>query len=286
MGKASTSVERMSADQFKPREVKFVDIWEHLPLFEGLWDTTRPPPIVLTGPKGVGKSLALAAFAYQKKIPIITYDCSEDVRRSHLVGMFILKGNETPFILGPLATAFEVANEVGSCILVLEEINALTPQLQKLLNGVTDFRRRIEVPECGRVFELQPGKKLWITGTMNTTVYGGVYSLNEDLKSRLRLLCVDYPTPVSEKAIVKEALDGTNGKVTEDLIDQVVLLAHETRQKALEYALSPRDVVQIVEDINSVGLENALKLIMGKFEGDDRATVKTRVDSIFGVTIA
>jgi MoxR-like ATPase len=199
--------------------------------------------------------------------------------------MFVLRGDQTPFVLGPLTTAFEVANETGACILLLEEINALTPQMQKILNSTTDFRRRVEVPECQKVFQLQPGKKLWVVGTMNTAVYGGVYAMNEDLKSRLRLLVVDYPAPAEEKSIVQEALNGGSKKVDQKMMDQVILLAHETRQKALDYALSTRDVVQMVEDIGLVGLESAMRLVLGKFEGDDRTTVKERITSIFGVEV-
>lgn len=239
--------------------------------------------VVLTGPKGIGKSLSVAAFAATKNIPIITFDCSEDVRRSHLIGMFVLRGNETPFILGPLTTAFEIANEAGHCILVLEEINALTPQMQKVLNAVSDFRQKIEVPEAKRVFQLEPDKKLWIVGTQNTATYGGVYQLNEDLKSRFRLIPLDYPGPSQEKEILQVVLK--NHHIVDNIMDSVLVLAHETRQKSLEYSLSTRDIIQILEDITTVGLEKALWMVTGKFEGEDQATVKARIQSIFGVIV-
>ncbi len=649
----SITIEHMKAADFKPREVKYVDVNQHFPIFDGLYkETDDPKPLIQVGPKGVGKSLSYAAYARKHEIPLITFDCSEDVRRSQLVGMFILRGTETPFVLGPLTTAFEVANEHGQCIVILEEVNALTPQMQKLLNGCCDFRRRIEVPECKRVFELKKGAKVWFTGTMNTcfhpetdvltpdgvkkvtelkagdpvysfnmeagkveldtvvnvwanwsdrlvrvsnqhvnlrvtpnhrlvvrrargdkpwtketvetmaevceairptdtswaypkpfdlpdgkeqemidlardpawmpqtngkytcrtqyrmddflellgwyvsegstysgqtgeykvyiaqnkphgqmkikavldrmeitfheekhhetglvkgftfndkvlfhalrffggtyseekkiahelftlskrqlgilfdamyagdgdevkertseylartmkpgaklfrskrystkspqlykdtlwlatflgytttrhaqendgvgmyriglrpakaetthleyeeveyegwvidvevaknrtlfagedgkflgvsnSVYGGVYALNEDLKSRVRLLTVNYPAPAEEKKILSETLNGASKKLQPKQIDNVLLLAHETRQNALDYALSTRDVVQVCEDIAAIGPERALRLALGKFDGDDRATVKARVESIFGVKV-
>jgi nitric oxide reductase NorQ protein len=281
------SIEHMTAADFKPRPTSYVDVNEFHPIYEGLYTKVeQPKSLILVGPKGVGKSLSIAAFAAKKNIPIITFDCSEDVRRTHLIGNFILRGQDTPFVLGPIPTAFEVANEAGEAILVLEEINALTPQMQKILNGTTDFRRRVEVPECKKVFELKPGKKLWVTGTMNTAVYGGVYALNEDLKSRVRLLPVDYPTPANEKNIIETEMASVAKKLGAKDIDQVILLAHETRQKALDYALSTRDVVQVLEDFVSCGKETALRLALGKFEGEDKATVSERITSIFGVKIA
>jgi MoxR-like ATPase len=119
---------------------------------------------------------------------------------------------------------------------------------------------------------------------MNTLVYGGTYSLNEDLKSRFRLLNLDYPAPTEEKQLVQTVM-GTLSPEGAKQLDHVIVLAHETRQKALEYALSPRDVVQVLEDIETTGLETALQLVLGKFDGDDKVTVKARILSIFGVTV-
>ena len=279
-----TAIERMSAEEYAPRQgLKFIDVFNLHGLYEGLAFKSN---LVLVGPKGIGKTLSFQTFAAKTKTPIITFDCSEDVRRSHLIGHHILRGGETPFVLGPLTTAFEIANEVGCCILVLEEINGLSPQMQKVLNGLADFRRRIEVPECQKVFKLNEGSQLWFTGTMNTAVYGGVYALNEDLKSRFRLLALDYPRPSEEKEILNGVLSPeVLGKIDPKLIDRVIQLAIETRQKALEYALSPRDVQQLIEDIASVGLNKALRVLIGKFDGDDRDTVKERLKSIFGVQV-
>lgn len=277
-------VERMPVAAFAAKKgQKYCDVFGLHPKFKKLAFKSN---LILVGPKGIGKSLSIATFAADvEDCPLVTFDCSEDVRRSTLLGTFILRGDQTPFILGPLTTAFEIANEVGKCILVLEEINALTPQMQKCLNAATDFRRKIEVPEAKQVFQLKEGAQLWITGTMNTAVYGGVYQLNEDLKSRMRLVPLDYCEPKKEKEIVLAVLNGLHGKLPGKTLDSVILLAHETRQKALDYALSTRDVLQILEDILLVGVEDALWIATGKFEGDDRAAVKERIQSIFGVQI-
>jgi MoxR-like ATPase len=287
-----SGVERLAASEYAPRQgLKFIDVFGLHGLYDGMAFNSN---LVLVGPKGIGKTLSFQTYAAKTETPIITFDCSEDVRRSHLIGHHIMRGGETPFVLGPLTTAFEVANEVGRCILVLEEVNGLAPQMQKVLNGLADFRRRIEVPECQRIFKLEPTSKLWFVGTMNTAVYGGVYALNEDLKSRFRLLALDYPTPAQEKAIIDGVLDpALLKKLIEDykkdgskIIDRVLQLAIETRQKALEYTLSPRDVQQLIEDIALVGLPRALRVLIGKFDGEDRSFVKQRIQSIFGVMVS
>jgi nitric oxide reductase NorQ protein len=275
----STIIERLPSSSFRAKDVNYADIWGLHDLFSKIAFKTN---LALVGPKGVGKTLSVQSFAAKHKYNIVTFDCSEDVRRNNLLGMYVLRGNQTPFILGPVTTAIEVANDTGSCILVLEELNGLSPQMQKVLNPLSDFRRRIEVPECGRVFELKNNAKLWVVGTMNTSAYGGVYALNEDLKSRFRMLPLGYPKQEEELLIVKSHF-GDN--VDKTLFKRIMLLSQETRQRAMEYALSTRDLIQVIEDSKSVGIETALRLVIGKFEGDDRKTVVQRIHSIFGVNI-
>lgn len=276
-------IERLPTKEYKAlSNLKYKDVLDLHDLYSKLAFHSN---LILSGPKGIGKSLSVASFAAEHQIPIITFDCSEDVRRSHLIGMYILRGGETPFVLGPLTTAFEIANEVGMCILVLEEINALTPQMQKVLNAPSDFRKKVEVPEAKRVFKLKGAAKLWIVGTMNTATYGGVYQLNEDLKSRFRLVPLNYPDPKKEKEVLELVMNGSGSKTMDEMIQSVITLGHETRQKALEYALSTRDLVQILEDIELVGLKKALWITLGKFEGEDLDTVTQRIQSIFGVKV-
>jgi nitric oxide reductase NorQ protein len=276
----STMTERLPTAVYTARsDVPWSDVWNLHPLFDQLAFRAN---LLLQGPKGIGKTLSFQTWAARNRCPIVTFDCSEDVRRSHLLGMYVLRGSETPWVMGPLTTAVDIANEVGRCLLVLEELNGLTPQMQKVLNPLSDFRRRIEVPECGRVFSLEPGAQLWLVGTLNATAYGGVYALNEDLKSRFRMLALDYPSPEAERALVASHFpDGLDTA----LLDKVMLLARESRQKALEYALSPRDLVQLLEDARVLGVKRALRLVLGKFEGADAETVKQRIHSIFHVKL-
>jgi MoxR-like ATPase len=276
----STSVERLPSELYRANPaLTYADVWKLGDLFDGLAFKSN---LILVGPKGIGKTLSFQHYAAKKSLPIVTTDCSEDVRRGNLIGMHLLRGQETPFVLGPVTTAIEVANEVGACVLVLEEINALSPQMQKVLNPIADFRKKVEVPECGRVFNLRNGAKLWVVGTMNTSAYGGVYSLNEDLKSRFRMLSLGYPSPEEETKIIKAHFPTG---VDDSLLKKMQLLAQETRQKALEYALSPRDLVQVIEDTGNIGLERALRMVIGKFEGEDQAAVKLRIQSIFGISL-
>lgn len=160
------TIERLPSEAFAPKsDLIYEDVSKLHPLFDAIAFHAN---LILVGPKGVAKTLSIASWAGANEHPIVTFDCSEDIRRAHLLGMLTLRGDTSPFVLGPITTAIEIANEVGRCILCLEEINALTPSVQKMLNAIGDYRRRVEVPECQRVFELNPKAELWVCGTMNT----------------------------------------------------------------------------------------------------------------------
>lgn len=257
--------------------------------------------ILLKGPKGDGKTLSIITYAYETKVPLIIQECSEDTKKMDLMGSQTLIGNETIFTLGCIPAAIATANEYGSCILLLEELSALTPQTQKQLNAVTDFRKQCSMPFLGKTYKLKKECHLWVVGTMNPSVYGGTYDLNEDLKSRFEEIDLTYPEAGKEKQILQLACKHVIGQrmptpyrtfdsgVAKDLhhIDDTILtllikLAGETRQQATGYALSTRDLVRIVETVALLGVDRALQLVLCKFEGEeDKGTMKKRIKSIF-----
>lgn len=241
--------------------------------------------LLLKGPKGNGKSLSIRAFASTYQTPLVVVECSENTKDLQLIGRYVMVGRETNFILTGLPKAIKTANEIGRCILLLEEFNALTPQSQKLLNGVLQ-ERAIEVDALGRTYRLNPNCFVWFTGTMNPSVYGGTYDLNEDLKSRMGEIEIDYPPTELEKQIVRANL-GQSDTAFNELIDLVLRFAKESRQQAMGYALSTRDVVRTLHTIRTNGLKTALQMIVCKYEGEDRKTAMARINSIFkGATIS
>jgi MoxR-like ATPase len=243
---------------------------------------------LIKGPKGDGKTLSYVAWGAKDRAPLVMVECSEDTKTTNLHGSFFMRGKETGFVLGAIPTAIDVANEVGKCILGFEEVNALTPQIQKVLNAILDFRKSVSIPQIGRTYSLNPGAKLWVVATMNPSVYGGTYDLNEDLKSRMEEIEIDYPVPSQEREILKA---NCGNKVPDKMLDEIIRFAGQTRQKATQYALSSRDLVRLVNIISKFeggtgkwdeALNIALQLNLCKFEGEDRAVVAKRAGSIWG----
>jgi hypothetical protein len=226
-----------------------------------------PTPLCFVGPKGTGKTLVIAHYASENNIPIIQYDCSENTRKGDLIGRYILRGDETEYQLGVLPTAIELANDKRKAILVLEELNALAPNMQKQLNQLLDWRRHV-FADNGKTYKLNKGAKLLVCATMNPSTYGGVFELNEDLISRWAQVWVEFPTVEEEKSIVN--LNGFNVKLlpfnsdgSQITTEQIWRLVGETRtDDALSYALSPRDTVQLLQGYQSY-LFNILKTKFG-----------------------
>jgi MoxR-like ATPase len=163
-------------------------------------------------------------------------------------------------------------------------MNTLSSQMQKLLNPVLDFRRKLEVPEISARFELNDGANLFVIGTANPTGYGGTYDINEDLKSRFVEVEMTYPMPPAEKRILR-AMAPEGFEFTQSAFDTLVNLAKETRQGAMHYMLSTRDLVQALHLVPRVGWTTVMFLMGQKFTGPDRALFLDRVRDITGETV-
>jgi len=284
-----------TTDDFIPKYVPpYVDIYGLLKLYEIHFNMETPKPILVVGHKGQGKTLSIAYFAYKNRIPLYQFDCSEDTRRKDLVGSFTFDGEKVMYLLGALPTAINLANRFGSAILVLEELNALSPQMQKVLNSILDWRGQIFVPEINKLYRVDDGCKLMIVATMNPSFYGGTFELNEDLRSRFCEVFIDYPSKENEKKILEEIHED----VDEEIVELVEIFAAETRagykRGELSYAISTRDVMMFMELYNEYKKyfdgENALRLAItvsfyNRYSGDEKTTIKNVIQSVFGVSL-
>jgi len=252
--------------------------------------------LLLRGPKGEGKTLSFAYYAYKNQIPIIQFDCSEQTKRQDLIGRFLLIGNEVVYQLGVLPTAIEVANQYGKAILVLEEINSLTSHAQKIMNQILDWRRHVYIPEIAKTYRLKEEAKLLIGATMNPYGYGGVYELNEDLRSRFSELYIDYPEKGKENEIVSKLTD-----LDEDIRNLIIRLAADTRHLyrsgEITYALSTRDIitfanlyktyVDVFESSEEALRYALLTTVLNRYDDtQERETISKRIYSVFGVHIS
>ena len=82
------------------REPFYVEVRGEIGLFTVAANSKMP--VMLKGPTGCGKTRFVQHMAYRLGRPLITVACHEDLTASDLVGRYLLKGQETVWVDGPL----------------------------------------------------------------------------------------------------------------------------------------------------------------------------------------
>lgn len=244
------------------------------------------------GPPGTGKSLLAETLIYEVqqelgvKIPYFVLEASEDTREHHLKGTYVMAGDVTPFVLGVIAAAVSKANATGIAALNVEEISAMSPGTQKILNGLLDQRRSVSIPEAGLHLKLDEHAHLIFISSLNPEVYGGVNALNGDLVSRLNIrLHFGFPQAQAEINL----LSNITKVKDKGLILSLVRIAQLSRISSMNYQITTRDLRETIEIIKDTGDHtNALRSLINPFRGseDDYLKMVDRVQAVFdGVVI-
>ena len=197
-------------------------------VFEAAYD--QKIPVLLKGPTGCGKTRFLEYMAYRlgrpltiikkaakdessssdhRGLPLVTVACHEDLTASDLVGRYLLEGDSTQWIDGPLTRAVK-----AGAICYLDEIVEARKDTTVLIHPLTDHRRMLPVEKRGQIIEAHEGFLLVISYNP------GYQSALKDLKhsTRQRFIAVDFGYPSREaeqKIIVHES--GVSEAVALDL---------------------------------------------------------------------
>ncbi len=148
----NTDIRRIDTAQLTARHFPGFQATGIIPVLDKL---AFKSPLILKGPTGAGKTLNVEQWAAINRVPFLRKSCTADTSDRQLLGAHTLKSfDESYFTLGVLPTAIDVANETGSCVLVLEEINALNEEAQKVVNSIADYRREVDLPHVGMVYRL------------------------------------------------------------------------------------------------------------------------------------
>jgi nitric oxide reductase NorQ protein len=191
-------------------------------------------PVMLKGPTGCGKTRFLEHMAWKLKRPLITIACHEDLTASDLVGRYLLKGQDTVWMDGPLSLAVR-----HGAICYLDEVVEARKDTTVVIHPLTDDRRILPQEKRDLLLEADPNFLLVISYNP------GYQSVTKDLKhsTRQRFVALEfsYPPADLEKAIlVKET------GIPEELAVKLVRLAEMVRnlkQHGLEEGVSTRLLV-------------------------------------------
>ena len=206
-------------EYFIEKEPFYLPVTDEVNLFESAYK--HKIPVLLKGPTGCGKTRFVEYMSYklgisvkqQKKVnnsvPLITIACHEDLTASDLVGRFILKGDETHWVDGPLTKAVKIG-----AICYLDEIVEARNDTTVLIHPLTDHRRILPIDRLGTLVEASDNFLLVISYNP------GYQSVAKDIKNstRQRFVAIEFSPPpleIETNIIAHEA--GIDLTMAEDL---------------------------------------------------------------------
>ncbi|ORA11782.1 CbbQ/NirQ/NorQ/GpvN family protein [Mycobacterium arosiense] len=166
--------------------------------------------LVLKGPTGCGKTRFVEAMAHDLGRPLITVACHDDLTTADLVGRYLLRGDETVWVDGPLTRAVR-----EGAICYLDEVVEARQDTTVVLHPLADHRRQLPIERLGVTLDAAPGFGLVVSYNP------GYQSVLKDLKdsTRQRMVAIEFgfPTTDIEEGIVAHEA-GVDGATAAELV--------------------------------------------------------------------
>ena len=188
-------------------------------------------PVMLKGPTGCGKTRFVQHMAHRLGRPLITVACHEDLTASDLVGRYLLKGQETIWMDGPLTLGVK-----HGAIVYLDEIVEARKDTTVIIHPLSDDRRFLPIEKKGQVIEAVDDFMLVIS--YNPGYQSILKDLKQSTKQRFMAIEFDYPLPdVESRVVAHEA--GVNVETAQRLV-KVASKVRNLKNHGLEEGVSTR----------------------------------------------
>ena len=202
------------------QEPYYVPIGDEIELFEAAY--AQKIPVIFKGPTGCGKTRFVEYMSYRlgqpltkirqqpgpgasgngntavddrDHLPLVTIACHEDLTASDLVGRYLLEGDQTVWIDGPLTRAVKAG---GICY--LDEIVEARKDTTVLIHPLTDHRRILPVEKRGELLEAADGFLLILS--YNPGYQSALKDLKHSTRQRFISIEFDYPPRDTEAEII------------------------------------------------------------------------------------
>ena len=145
---AKSSYQEYAFEEFVATEQPFyLPVGSEVEVFEAAY--AKKLPVLLKGPTGCGKTRFAEYMAHRLgPVPLITVACHEDLTATDLVGRYLLEGQETRWLDGPLTRAVK-----AGAICYLDEIVEARKDTTVIIHPLTDHRRLLTIDKLGEVIE-------------------------------------------------------------------------------------------------------------------------------------
>jgi len=218
-------------EEYHPHvEPYYVPTGDEVELFEAAFRSKIP--VLLKGPTGCGKTRFVEYMAWKlgrpitiikdrgktadrgngattEALPLVTVACHEDLTASDLVGRYLLEGESTRWIDGPLTRAVK-----AGAICYLDEVVEARKDTTVLIHPLTDHRRVLPIEKRGEILEAREGFLLVISYNP------GYQSALKDLKhsTRQRFISIEFTHPRKElEARIIQHESGVAEEIAQDL---------------------------------------------------------------------
>jgi len=205
----------------------YLPIADEIQIFEAAYQQRLP--VLLKGPTGCGKTRFVEHMAWRLfrhadsprrklEVPLLTVACHEDLTATDLVGRYLVSGEETVWMDGPLTRAVR-----QGAICYLDEVVEARKDTTVIIHSLTDHRRMLPIDKTGELLDAHESFHLVISYNP------GYQSILKDLKTSTRQrfvsLSFDYPTVEKEAEIISK-----ESGVDADMAERLATIGQKVRQ--------------------------------------------------------
>lgn len=182
----------------------YLPVGDEIAIFEAAYASRLP--VLLKGPTGCGKTRFVEHMAWRLyrqaaghrrdiETPLVTVACHEDLTATDLVGRYLLAGDSTVWMDGPLTRAVR-----SGAICYLDEVVEARKDTTVVVHSLTDHRRILPIEKTGELLDAHPDFLLVIS--YNPGYQSVIKDLKPSTRQRFVSLEFDYPAQDLEAAII------------------------------------------------------------------------------------
>ena len=225
----------------------YLPIGDEVEIFHAAYESKLP--VLLKGPTGCGKTRFIEqatwklyrdtdSYRNHLETPLITVACHEDLTATDLVGRYLLTGDETVWIDGPLTRAVK-----SGAICYLDEIVEARKDTMVLIHALTDHRRILPIEKQGLILDAH--EDFLLVMSYNPGYQSVLKDLKPSTRQRFVSLEFGYPDVAGETVIIAH-----ESGVSESVAERLAVIGERVRhlrEHGFEAGVSTRLLIYAAE---------------------------------------
>ncbi len=198
----------------------YLPVGDEVEVFEAAYAARLP--VLLKGPTGCGKTRFVEHMAWRlsngsTSESLVTVACHEDLTATDLVGRYLLHGDSTVWMDGPLTRAVRTG-----AICYLDEIVEARKDTTVIIHALTDHRRILPIEKTAELLHAHDDFLLVISYNP------GYQSVVKDLKpsTRQRFVSLEFGYPAAD---IEAAIVAHESGCDDELAGQLAAIGEKTR---------------------------------------------------------